>query len=57
MNNVDGVQKMSPDEIKKKREIILGMLGEDFNAPKSTNKKVDGILFEKKYRRVELPRR
>lgn len=48
MNNIDGIQKMSADELKRKREIILGMLGEDFNAPKSTNKKVDGILFEKK---------
>lgn len=48
MSNVDGIQKMSLDELKKKREIVLGMLGEDINVPKSSNKKVDGILYEKK---------
>jgi len=44
MNKVDGIQKMPADELKKKREIILGMLGEDFDAPKTLNNKMDGIL-------------
>jgi len=45
MANIDGIQKISVEELKKRRDIILGMLGEEGGVSKSVNKKIDGVLL------------
>jgi parvulin-like peptidyl-prolyl isomerase len=45
MNNVDGIKKISEEELKQRREIILGMIGEDAQIPKPKNKKAKGFLY------------
>ncbi len=39
MNKVDGIRKIKINNLKKKRDIILGMIGEDLDVPKAKRKK------------------
>lgn len=43
MPNLDGVQKLSREELEARRKIVLGMIGENVDGSKVQNQRIDGL--------------